>query len=98
MKDNLEEILKDGISKIEEAKSIEELQEIRRIILGKNSAISEVLKKIGSLSPEIKKDVGMKATEIKEKFTEKINLKEKELIENKSVLEEPCRNKRAWKM
>ena len=89
MEENLEEILKDGISKIEEAKSIEELQEIRRIILGKNSAISQVLKKIGSLSLETKKEIGMKATEIKEEFTEKIKLKEKKLIESKSILDEP---------
>lgn len=88
MKNNLEEIRKLGIMKIEAVKRIEELQEIRRIVLGKNSAISEVLKKIGVLSPEMKKEVGMKATEIKEEFLKRVELKEKQLIQNMSVLEE----------
>ena len=89
MKNNLEEIRKVGIKKIEDAKIIEELQEIRRIVLGKNSAISEVMKKIGVLSPDAKKEIGMKVTEIKEEFLKRIDLKEKQLIENMSVLEEP---------
>ena len=89
MKEDLEKILQDGINKIEQAKDIEELQEIRRIILGKNSPISEVLKTIGKVSEELRKEIGIKATRIKEQLSEMINIKEKKLIESKSVLDEP---------
>lgn len=88
MKEKLEEIRKIGIKKIEEAKDIKELQEIRRIILGKNSPISEVLKTIGKLSEDLRKEIGMKATKIKEEFTELLEKKQQKFIEEKSVLEE----------
>ncbi|MBQ3298439.1 MAG: phenylalanine--tRNA ligase subunit alpha [Bacilli bacterium] len=89
MKENLEKILKQGLEKIEKAKTVEEVQEVRKDLMGKNSELTKVLKGMSSLSAEEKKEIGMKATEIREEFTKKLEEKEGEIISNKSVLDEP---------
>ena len=89
MKERLEEIRQKGLEKIESCKTIEELQEVRKDLTGKKSDLAEVLKTLGSLDAESKKEVGMKATEIKNFFADKLLEKETELINLKSVLDEP---------
>ena len=89
MKEKLKEIKESGLEKINNAKTVEGLQEIRKELTGKSSALSEVLKSIGTLSVEEKKSIGMEATEIKNLFNEKLTIKEEELIESKSVLDSP---------
>ena len=89
MKEKLNDIQKDGLKKIEDAKTTEELQELRKDLMGKKSGLSEILKSMSSLSVEEKKEIGMKATEIRELFTKTIEEKEAEIISNKSVLDEP---------
>ena len=89
MKENLEKILKQGLEKIEKAKTVEEVQEVKKDLMGKNSELTKVLKGMSSLSAEEKKEIGMKATEIREEFTKKLEEKEGEIISNKSVLDEP---------
>lgn len=89
MKEKLKEIKESGLEKINNAKTVEGLQEIRKELTGKSSALSEVLKSIGTLSVEEKKLIGMEATEIKNLFNEKLTIKEEELIESKSVLDSP---------
>lgn len=89
MKENLEKILKQGLENIEKAKTVEEVQEVRKDLMGKNSELTKVLKGMSSLSAEEKKEIGMKATEIREEFTKKLEEKEGEIISNKSVLDEP---------
>ena len=89
MKENLEKILKQGLEKIEKAKTVEEVQEVRKDLMGKNSELTKVLKGMSSLSAEEKKEIGMKATEIREECTKKLEEKEGEIISNKSVLDEP---------
>lgn len=89
MKENLEKILKQGLEKIEKAKTVQEVQEVRKDLMGKNSELTKVLKGMSSLSAEEKKEIGMKATEIREEFTKKLEEKEGEIISNKSVLDEP---------
>ena len=89
MKENLEKILKQGLEKIEKTKTVEEVQEVRKDLMGKNSELTKVLKGMSSLSAEEKRETGMKATEIREEFTKKLEEKEGEIISNKSVLDEP---------
>ena len=89
MKENLEKILKQGLEKIEKAKTVEEVQEVKKDLMGKNSELTKVLKGMSSLSAEEKRETGMKATEIREEFTKKLEEKEGEIISNKSVLDEP---------
>ena len=89
MKEKLEEILNQGIRIISECKTTGELQDVRKELTGKKSELSEVLKTLGSLSPEERKEIGLKATEIKNAFAEALDKKEVELIANASVLDEP---------
>jgi len=89
MKERLEEIRKTGLKKIEDCKSVEELNEVRRELLGKKSDLSEVLKSLGSLSLEMKKEIGMSATEIKSVFGIKLQEKEDEIVASLSVLDSP---------
>ena len=89
MKEELKKIRKIGLEKIDNARTIEELQEIRKELTGKSSNLSEVLKSLGSLSVDEKKTIGMEASEIKNLFTDKLSKKEEELITSKSVLDSP---------
>lgn len=89
MKEKLEQIKENGLKKIEDAKTIEELAEVRKDLTGKKSELAEVLKKMGSLTPDERKTIGMQTTEIKTEFADKLDKKQEELISNKSVLDEP---------
>ena len=89
MKEKLENIRKQGVDKIENCKSLEELQEVRRDLTGKKSDLAEVTKTLGSMSPEMRKEIGMMATEIKDFFAEKLTEKEEAIIASKSVLDTP---------
>lgn len=89
MKEKLENVLKQGLEEIEKVQNLDELQIVRKELTGKKSSLAEVLKKIGSLSPDMRKEIGMQATEIKNCFAEKLSEKEEQLIASKSVLDEP---------
>lgn len=89
MKENLEKIRTQGLQKIDEIKSVEELAEVRRELIGKKSELSEALKSLGNIDPEQRKEVGIQTTEIKNTFVSKLLEKEEELIAAKSVVDEP---------
>ena len=89
MLNKLEKIRNLGLQKIEEAKTISELQEITKSLMGKKSELTEVLKNMSFLANEEKKNVGIVTTEIKNIFNEKIKEKEEFLIASKSVLDKP---------
>ena len=85
----LEKIKESGLKRIEEVKSTDAIQELRKDLIGKKSKLTEILKGMSKLSQEEKKEVGMKATEIREIFTKELDKKEVDIISNKSVLDEP---------
>ena len=89
MKEKLLDIRKKGLEKIETIKTLEELQDVRKDLTGKKSELSDVLKSLGSLSPEMRKEMGMLSTEIKNIFVDKLNEKEEQIISSTSVLDEP---------
>lgn len=68
-------IKNNGIEKLENAKTVEELQNIAKELTGKKSELGEVLKSISTLSNEEKKLVGMKTTEINNYLVNKIKTK-----------------------
>lgn len=88
MLNKLEEIRKTGLEKIQNAASLDELQNIRKNLTGKKSELQEVLKSLGSLEPDMKKSVGMKANEVKTFFNNVINEHEGELVKSASVTDE----------
>ena len=88
MLEKLEKIQNIGLEKIKNTKTTKELEEIRRELLGKKSMLTEVLKSLSSLDAEMKKEVGMKANEIKTFFDTKLKEREEEIINNASVTDE----------
>ena len=89
MKEKLEEIQTQGLKEIENANSISELQEVRKNLTGKKSELSKVLKSLGSLSLDERKEIGIKTTEIKNIFLDKLKEKEDMIVASKKVLDEP---------
>lgn len=89
MLQRLEEIRESGLAKIAAASDVDTLQDVRRELTGKKGELTEVLKSLGKLEPEMRKPVGMKANEIKEFFQEKIKEREAEIVSNQSVLDKP---------
>ncbi len=89
MQEKLEEIRNKGLNEIKSAKSLEELQEVKRILTGKKSDLSEISKGMGNIEPEMRKEVGIAITEIRNTFMEELTKKENQLIDEKSVLDEP---------
>ncbi len=89
MEEKLEKIKSEGLKDIENATSIEELQEIRKNLMGKKSKLNEVMKTLGSMDASERRTIGIKTTEIKNVFSLELSNKEKKIIESKSVLDKP---------
>ncbi|MBQ6356436.1 MAG: phenylalanine--tRNA ligase subunit alpha [Solobacterium sp.] len=89
MKEKLNEIREKGLARIAGTQSIEELIDVRRELTGKKSELNEVLRSLGKIDPEQRKEIGILSTQVKDLFAEKLNEKEEELIAAKSVLDEP---------
>ena len=68
-------------SSIANSKSIQELNEIKALYLGKKSPLSEIMSKMRELSVEEKKELGQKANEFKRLVEEKVSEKRVELEE-----------------
>ena len=89
MKEKLNEIREKGLARIAGTQSIEELIDVRRELTGKKSELNEVLRSLGRIDPEQRKEIGILSTQVKDLFAEKLNEKEEELIAAKCVLDEP---------
>ncbi|HEV09024.1 MAG TPA: phenylalanine--tRNA ligase subunit alpha, partial [Sulfurihydrogenibium azorense] len=83
-----EEVLKE----IEAVKDPSSLNEIRIKYLGKKGVITSILKTLGSLKPEERKEVGQLANSIKEFLEEKI--REYEELFKKRELEESLKREK----
>ena len=87
MKEKLEQIKENSLKKINETKSLTELQEVMKELTGKKSELTEIMKTMGTLSPEERREIGMITTEIKKVVAEANKSKEDELISLQSVLD-----------
>ena len=84
MEEKIKKIRKEALSEIENSKNFKNLTDLKIKYLGKKSELSLMLKQIGQLEPEKRKEIGRMVNqtfeEIKEKFTEEFkDIKEKEL-------------------
>lgn len=68
MKEKLDVILKDGEAKIAAAKSVVELQEVKASLLGKQGAITELLKEIPKLDGAERAEAGREVNRVKKHF------------------------------
>ena len=89
MKEKLDSIREIGLKKLESASSIRELEEVYKELTGKKSELTDILKNMGTLTVELKKEIGIKTTEIKSLFESKFREVETKIIENQSVLDSP---------
>ena len=79
MKDKLDAILADGEQRIAEAKTVTELQDVKASLLGKQGALTVILKEIPNLDASIRPETGRITNEIKNRFTALIEAKEEEI-------------------
>ncbi len=87
MLERLEKIRTRGLEAIERSSNIDELQEIRRTLLGKKGELTEVLKSLGNIEPEKRREVGMRANEIKEFFAAKVDEMTDKILASETVFE-----------
>lgn len=81
MKEKLEKIREEALGRIQAARSLEELNEVRVSFLGKKGALTELLKGMKSVAPKDRPKVGQMVNEVRA-------LLEDALEEKKAVLED----------
>ncbi len=89
MKEKLEQIKENSLKKINECKTISELQEVMKELTGKKSELTEIMKSMGSLEADERREIGMITTEIKKVVAEANQKKQDELVSLQSVLDSP---------
>lgn len=83
----LDAIRQTCMDRINAADSLDVLDEARRDIVGKKSELAEVLKSLGSLEAEMRKEVGQKANLIKKELLDEVNKREEDIVANSSAVE-----------
>ena len=68
-------------ARLEEARDASALEELRVQFLGKSGSVTELLKSMGKLAPEQKKDFGQAVNDLKNKVADAISAKQQELRE-----------------
>ncbi|MCQ2554105.1 MAG: phenylalanine--tRNA ligase subunit alpha [Clostridia bacterium] len=79
MQERLKNILEDAKKKLEEAVSVDETENIRVRFLGKKGELTEILKSMGSLTPEERKQLGQEANKTKQQIEELLQEKKEAL-------------------
>ena len=92
LKDQIESLGKEALELIKNVESLEKLNSIRVEYLGKKGKLKTILKTLGKLSPEERKEIGQLANRIKEQIEELIKEKETQLKEK--ALEEELKKHR----
>ena len=81
MKKLLLSILNEALATIEKASTQQELNELRAFYMGKKSPLGDIMKKMGSLSIEEKKEIGAFANKVKGQIEEAIMANRKKIEE-----------------
>ena len=81
MQKQLKSILEDAKVQITAAASIENAEEIRVKLLGKKGELTQILRSMGKLSPEERKEVGQLANEVRSEIEGLLDAKKSELKE-----------------
>ncbi|WP_293444107.1 phenylalanine--tRNA ligase subunit alpha [Persephonella sp.] len=92
LKDQIESLGKEAIELIKKVESLEKLNALRVEYLGKKGKLKSILKTLGKLSPEERKEIGQLANRIKEQLEDLIKKKESQLKEK--ALEEELKKER----
>ena len=70
MQEKLEKVLAEARAQLEAAQSLAETEEIRVKVMGKKGQLTQILRGMGNLSKEEKKEMGMAANKAKAQFEE----------------------------
>ena len=73
MKEALQQILDEAKARLQEVQSIQEAEDVRIKVLGKKGQLTGILKSMGSLSPEERKELGMQANKAKGEIEAMLN-------------------------
>lgn len=92
LKDQIESLEKEALELIKKAENLEKLNSLRVEYLGKKGKLKNILKTLGKLSPEERKEIGRLANRIKQQLEDLIREKEKQLKEK--ALEEQLKKDR----
>lgn len=84
MLEKLESLRINGIKEIAKAKTIGELQEVRKNLMGKKGQLTEILKELGKISPEERKNIGKVSNEVKDEILAAIEKRQEEIINEES--------------
>lgn len=76
----IEELRELALTKIQEAKNINELNEAKSTFLGKKSPLQEIMSKMREFTVEMKKEIGQKANEFKTFVEGKVQERQEQLI------------------
>ncbi len=82
MKEKLEEILKEGLAEIERANDLKSLDEVRVKFLGKQGALTSILRNMKEVPQEERKEVGSLANGVREKLESALSRKSEKLEED----------------
>lgn len=82
MIDRIRKLKDESIAKVREAKTGEELEQLRVKILGKKGSLTEILKGLGALQAEERKKVGAEANLLKNEISELLAEKKKKLSQD----------------
>ena len=73
MKEALQQILDEAKARLQEVQSIQEAEDVRIKVLGKKGQLTGILKSMGSLTPEERKELGMQANKAKGEIEAMLN-------------------------
>ena len=88
MKEKLNNMHEACLAAIADARSENELEAVRLKFLGKKGELTSILKLLGKLPPEERKEIGMLANQLKQEIGEALTARKQTLIEEQSVVSE----------
>ncbi len=89
MKSQLNDIRDQGLDALRQAPSADNLEELRQKYLGKKGLLTNLLKGLGKLSAEERKQMGQLANEVKELFAGVLEERKLQLLDQASILPVP---------
>jgi len=82
MEEKLNKIKQEAIELINASKLLDEIEDIRVKVLGRKGMLTEILRSLGQLTPELKNVVGKKSNEIKKIIEDALDAKKEELTKS----------------
>lgn len=88
MLEQIRELTERALEQIDALTNMEQLNELKISLLGKKGALTRILKELGRLEPEERRQVGQQANAAKEQMQERLQQKQDALLANASVIKE----------